>query len=71
MKKLILVFLSILLLMSFCTEASAGNYSSQISSVASQFSHQNAMADNIYQQICNGTYRTTEFLNIIAYLCDR
>ena len=50
--------------------ALAGNYASQIQSIANQFSHQNVMADNIYQQICNGTYRTTEFLNIIAYELD-
>ena len=24
------------------------------------------MSDNIYQQICNGTYRTVELLNAIA-----
>ena len=32
----------------------------------SDFSHRDTMSDNVYQQICNGTYRTVELLNIIA-----
>ena len=32
----------------------------------SDYSYQNTMSNNINQQICNGTYRTVELLNIIA-----
>ena len=46
--------------------STAGRFASEISSVVSDFSYQNTMSKNIYQQICNGTYRTTELLNIIA-----
>ena len=51
--------------------ALAGSYSSAISSIHSTFSRQNTYADNIYQQICNGTYRTTEFLEVIACILDK
>ena len=44
----------------------SGVYASQISSVMSDYSYHNTMASNINQQICNGTYRTVELLNIIA-----
>ena len=46
--------------------STSGLYASQISSIMSDFSHRDMMANNIYQQICNGTYRTVELLNILA-----
>ena len=36
----------------------------------SSFSNQNMQADNIYQQSCNGTYRTIELAAIVAYELD-
>ena len=58
-------------MMLLCTSSAlASSHASQISSVMSSFSSQNTRADNIYQQICNGTYRTTELLTIIAYELD-
>ena len=50
--------------------ALAGCYSSSISSISSTFSRQDTRASNIYQQICNGTYRTVELLEVIAYELD-
>ena len=41
-------------------------YSANTSSVMSTFSFQDTMADTVYQQIVNGTYRTVELLNLIA-----
>ena len=71
MRKHILALLLVFtLLLGMAFPASAGSYASQIQSVSSSFTRQNISADNIYQQICNGTYRTTEFLNIIAYILD-
>ena len=46
--------------------STSGLYTSQISSIMSDFSYQNTIANNINQQICNGTYRTVELLNILA-----
>ena len=51
--------------------AFAGTYSSTISSIHSSFTRQNTYADNINQQICNGTYRTTELCEVIATILDR
>ena len=45
---------------------SSGRFASQISSVMSDFSYRDTMSKTIYQQICNGTYRSVELLNIIA-----
>ena len=50
--------------------AYAGAYSSTIRSIHSSYSHQDTMAKNIYQQICNGTYRTVELLEVIARILD-
>ena len=46
--------------------STSGRYASDISSVMSNFSYRDTMSSNINQQICNGTYRTVELLNIIA-----
>lgn len=50
--------------------AYAGAYGSTIRSIHSSYSHQDTMAKNIYQQICNGTYRSTELLEVIARELD-
>ena len=56
-KKILILFISCL---------SLSSYSANTSSVMSDFSFQDTMADNVYQQIVNGTYRTVELLNLIA-----
>ena len=63
--------LSAILLISPVSTTYAGSYASTISSIHSTFSRQNSYADNIYQQICNGTYRTTELCEVIATILDR
>jgi hypothetical protein len=40
------------------------------SSIMSDFSYRDTMSNNINQQICNGTYRTVELLNLIAKKID-
>ena len=56
-KKILMLFLSCL---------SLSSYSADTSSVMRDFSFQDTMADTVYQQIVNGTYRTVELLNLIA-----
>ena len=46
------------------------SYTSEISNVMSDFRHYDVMADNIYQQIQNGTYRTVQLLEIMAKKMD-
>ena len=67
--KRILCFVVVIMLLCI-SSALASSYASQISSVMSSFSNQNMQADSIYQQICNGTYRTTELAAIVAYELD-
>ncbi len=44
----------------------SGTYASKISGIMSDYSYRDTMSKNIYQQICNGTYRTVELLDVIA-----
>lgn len=46
------------------------DYSSTISDIYDGYRSQNRSADNVYQQIVNGTYRTFEMLYVIAKLYD-
>ena len=56
-KKILLVFISTF---------SVTSFSANTSSVMSTFSYQDTMADTVYQQIVNGTYRTVELLDLLA-----
>ena len=48
----------------------AETYGSQIDSVMDDRRHYDVMADNVYQQISNGGYRTVDMLAIIARELD-
>ena len=47
------------------------SYSSSISDIYDTYRSQNRSADNVYQQIVNGTYRSFEISYIIANIVDR
>ena len=69
--RFIAAVLSVFLMITPFTPSCAGGYASTISSIHSTFSRQNTYADNIYQQICNGTYRSTELCEVIATILDK
>ena len=62
----LLIQISKTILILFISCLSLSSYSANTSSVMSDFSFQDTMADNVYQQIVNGTYRTVALLNLIA-----
>ena len=66
MKRTLSILLALVLSM-MCLTASAGSYSSTISSIHSSFVSGNRSAKSAPQQIANGAYRCVELLEVIAY----
>jgi hypothetical protein len=67
MKRIASFVLAFLLL--FCTVAHA-DYSSTLDSIYSSYRSGNTRADNVYQQIANGSYRAFEAAYVIAQILD-
>jgi len=55
-----------IILILFFSSLSLTSYGANTTSVMSDYSLQDTMAENVYHQIVNGTYRTVELLALIA-----
>ena len=67
MKKILALVLAMLLVFGSTAHA---DYSSTIESIYNSYRSGNTRADNVYQQIVNGTYRTFEACYVIAQILE-
>ncbi|MBR6668508.1 MAG: hypothetical protein IKL25_09140, partial [Clostridia bacterium] len=67
LKRFVSLTLAFLLLFGAVARA---DYSSTLDSIYSSYRSGNTRADNVYQQIANGTYRSFEVAYVIAQILD-
>ena len=71
MKHIRRLFAMLCCLTMLCGVAFARDYSSMIDTIFDSYTRGNDRAENVYQQIANGSYRTTEMLYVICLILDR
>ena len=66
MKHLVRILALFLCLTMLCSTAMASGYSDMIDTIFNSYQRSDDNAETVYQQMVNGTYRTSEFLYFIA-----